>query len=306
MDTRQFDMFLAAMAHGNLRAAAEEMHLSQPALTKSLQRLEASLGVRLFERGRFGVEPTMFGHAFARRARLLTAELAHARQELSDLKAATAGQATIGSGPTEAADLLPLALDHLTRDRPGVAVTVEYGLNASLMPAVRRGDVEFAVSSVPAVSDDPEIEHEILHDDYGVAVARAGHPLTTKRGLQLADLLDYNWILARRDEIERRILDDTYLAQGLAPPRPSIETTSTTLMKSMVANSDFLTYMPAQLVQWDIRAGRIARLDIEIAGGLRHVGVTRRRGAVLSPVAEALLDALRTVSRDFVPSQPAA
>lgn len=306
MDTRQIDHFLAAIEHGNLRAAAGALHLSQPALTKSLQRLEAALGVRLFERGRFGVEATMFGTAFARRARLLKAELARAKRELSDLKGATAGHATIGSGPTEAAELLPLALDSLSRERPEVTIAVEHGLNAWLMPAVRHGDIEFALSSVPGVSTDPEIEHEILHEDYGVAAARAGHPLTRKKNLRLADLLDYGWILARQNEIERRILDDAFLAEGLQPPRPSIETTSTTLIKGMISNSDYLTFIPAQLIQWDIQAGRIAELDIEIPGAIRHVGVTCRRGAVLSPVAEALLQVLRTLSRDFKPSKVAA
>jgi DNA-binding transcriptional LysR family regulator len=306
MDTRQFDHFLAAIEHGNLRAAAEELHLSQPALTKSLQRLEASLGVRLFERGRFGVVPTMFGTAFARRARLLKAELARARRELSDLKGATAGHATIGSGPTEAADLVPIALDLLSRKSPQATIGVEHGLNEWLMPAVRHGDIEFAVSSVPLVAADPEIEHEILHDDYGFAAARAGHPLTRKKNLRLSDLLGYDWILARRNEIERRSLDDAFLADGLPPPRPSVETTSTTLMKAMISNSDFLTFMPAQLVKWDIRAGRIAKLDIELPGAIRHVGITRRRDAVLSPLAAALQDVLREVSRDFEPSKAAA
>lgn len=299
MDTRQIDHFLAAFEHRNLRAAAAELHLSQPALTKSLQRLEETLGVRLFDRGRFGVQPTMFGIAFARRARLLRAELERAKRELSDLKGATAGHAIIGAGPTEAAELLPRALEQLTRENPEVSVGVEYGLNAWLMPAVRRGDVEFAVSSVPAVATDPEVEHEILHVDFGAVAARAGHPLTRKATLTLADLLNYEWVLARRDEMERRMIDDAFLARGLAPPVPSVETTSTTLMKSMIALSDFVTFMPTQLIRWDIRAGRIAQLDVEIPGAIRHVGITRRRGAVLSPVAEALAGALRDASTSF-------
>lgn len=299
MDTRQIDHFLAAIEHGNLRLAAVELHISQPALTKSLQRLEEILGVRLLERGRFGVEPTMFGHAFARRARLLKAELDRAQREMTDLKGATAGHAIIGAGPTEATRLVPLALDRLAAERPEITIAVEYGLNAGLMPAVRRGEIEFAVSSVPAISADPDIEHELLHGDLGVAAARAGHPLTKKKRLRLTDLLDYGWVLARRDEIERRVLDDAFLTEGIPPPRPTIETTSTTLMKAMVSNSDFLSFMPSELIQWDLDAGRIAKLEVDIPGAVRHVGITRRRGDVLSPVAEALVDALRTVSREF-------
>ena len=67
-------------------------------------------------------------------------------------------------------------------------------------------------------------------------------------------------------------------------------------MKALTSTSDFLSFMPAELIQWDLQARRIAKLDIEIPGAVRHMGITRRRGAVLSPVAEALQEALREIS----------
>ena len=139
MDYRKVQLFLAAVRHGNLTEAAAELGLSQPALSKSLKALERSLGVRLLERGRFGVSPTLFGQALLQHGQVVEAELRHALGEIEALKGARQGHVRVGCGPTEANRLLPRALQRLAEREPGVRVTVLYGLNEALMPWVKQG-----------------------------------------------------------------------------------------------------------------------------------------------------------------------
>lgn len=299
MDSRQIQHFLAAVEHRNLGRAAGELGISQPALSKSIQRLERHLGVKLLERGRFGVSPTIYGDALATHGKIVDAELRHAESEIDALRGARRGHVLLGCGPAEATRLLPVAVAHLFETHPELRLTALYGLNETLMPLVRRGEIDFALSSVPSSSNDVDLVHEPLYSETTVVAARAGHPLSRRRNVEPADLAGYRWVLARRRERERRALDELFLAAGLAPPDAAIETSSTVLMKSMVLQSDFLTYLPLDLIYWEEKRGELVPLMVHGPLWSRQVGITWRRRGSLSPATRALIDVLRVTASRF-------
>jgi DNA-binding transcriptional LysR family regulator len=280
--------------------AAESAGISQPALSKNIRSMERALGVQLLERGRFGALPTAFGLALVRHADAIDAELRSAVQEVAALRVASRGHTCVGCGPSEATRLLPMALNRLRARAPGIHVTVLYGLNEGLMPMVKHGEVDFAISSIPARSADPDLRQIRLHEDRAAVIARSGHPLLEKHGpLTAQHLLDQQWILARESELERRALDDLFIETGLSPPTVALETTSAVLMKTMVMQSDFLTFLPRELVFWEERAGLLACLKLAAPAWRRLVGLTLRARAGISPAAQALIDSLREVGGDF-------
>jgi DNA-binding transcriptional LysR family regulator len=172
MDYRKVQFFLTAVRCGSLTEAAAELEVSQPALSKSIKALEKSLGVPLLERGRFGVSPTAYGQALMQHGQVVEAELRHALGEIAALKGSQRGHVIVGCGPTEANRLLPLALMAWQQSHPELKVTVLYGLNESLMPWVKQGEVDFALSSVPARASDADLVHETLFTETAVVVAR--------------------------------------------------------------------------------------------------------------------------------------
>lgn len=280
--------------------AADSMGISQPALSKSIRSLERALGVKLLERGRFGASPTAFGLALVRHADAIDAELRSAVQEVDALRTARVGHTCIGCGPSEATRLLPIALNRLRVRAPGVGVTVLYGLNEALLPMVKHGEVEFAISSIPAHSVDLDIRHVRLHEDRAAVVARGGHRLLeSKRPLKAQHLLGHHWILARQSELERRAFDDLFVEAGLDPPQVMLETTSAVLMKTVVMQSDFLTFLPRELIFWEQRAGLLSDLKLEATSWRRIVGLTLRARGGISPAAQALIDVLREVGEEF-------
>jgi DNA-binding transcriptional LysR family regulator len=292
MEFRQLQHFLAAARLGSITEAADEFRISQPALSKSIRTLERTLGVRLLERGRFGVVPTAYGEVLLGHARTLDDGLAQAQRAIEAMRGHGSGRLTIGCGPSEATRLLPLALARFRGTHPDVRVTVLYGLNEALMPMVKRGEVDFALSSVPRTASDPQLSHATLYTDQAAVVARDGHPLAGKRSVRPADLLGWRWVLARRRELERRALDEVFLNAGLKPVEAEIETTSAVLMKSVVAHSDFLSFMPRELIHWEERAGQLRALRVAAQPWTRAVGVTRRRGGATAQGAAGLVDAL--------------
>jgi DNA-binding transcriptional LysR family regulator len=280
--------------------AAEVMGISQPALSKSIRALERALGVRLLERGRFGASPTAFGLALIRHADAVDAELRSAVREIEDLRGARIGHTCVGCGPSEATRLLPIALNRLRERAPNIHVTVLYGLNEALVPMVKHGEVDFAISSIPARSSDQDIRHVRLHEDRAAVIARSGHRLVERRGLITAQhLLDQQWVLARQPELERRALDDLFIEAGLETPKVSLETTSAVLMKTVVMQSDLLTFLPRELVFWEERTGLLSALKLAAMPWRRIVGLTLRARAGVSPAAQALIDVLREVGQEF-------
>lgn len=296
MDYRKVQLFLAAARYGNLTEAAASMEISQPALSKSIKALEKTLGVRLLERGRFGVSLTPYGQALMEHGRVIEAEMRNAVGEIQSMRGAQRGHVMVGCGPTEATRLLPLALKVLAEQNPEVHVTVMYGLNEALMPWVKQGEVDFALSSVPARSSDTELVHDPLLTEHATVVARADHPLSKHKVVTPRMLVSYPWILPRQRELERLAFDDYFAAHDLEPPVAQVETTSTVLMKAMVMQSDALTFIPKELIFWEVRAGQLKALEATGNQWERRVGITRRRKGTLSPASKQLMQAVKTVA----------
>ncbi|MGE0311832.1 MAG: LysR family transcriptional regulator [Lautropia sp.] len=293
LDYRRIVHLATAARCGSLSAAAAELGVSQPALSKSIATLEAGLGVTLLERGRFGVRPTRFGEAIVERGNVLEAEMRGIVDDIAVMKRAASARLVIGCGPSEATRLLPQTLLALAAERPELKVTVLYGLNETLMPMVRRGDIEFALSSVPRTASDPDLKHEILYGDSAAVIARPDHPLARRRRITPHDLLGRRWVLARRRELERKALDDLFLDAGLRPPEPQTETTSAILLKTMVLQGEVLSFLPRELIHWEARAGQLVCLDVVAPAWERVVGVTTRRRGRPGSAARALVAALR-------------
>src|ERR1700761_4089314 len=293
IDVPRLRQLALIVRHRSFSKAAESMGISQPALSKNIRSLERALGVQLLARGRFGAIPTAFGLALVRHADSIDAELRSASQEIEALRVARSGHTRIGCGPSEATRLLPMALGRLRTTAPGIRVTIHYGLNEALMPMVKHGEVDFALSSIPGRCPDPDLKQVRLHEDRAAVIASRGHPLLDLREpLTAIHLVDYPWILARKNELERVALDQLFADAGAAPPQDAIETTSAVLMKTMVMQSDFLTFLPRELVYWEERSGLLSALTLAGHTWRRNVGVTSRSRAGLNPAAQLLIKTL--------------
>src|SRR5690606_22745159 len=216
------------------------------------------------------------------------AEIRGVGEEIAALRRAGSVRMVMGCGPSEATRLLPETLAIFSRRHPEIRVTVLYGLNETLMPMVKRGEIEFALSSIPRTASDPDLTHRILHSDEAAVIARPDHPLAGRRSVAPADLLGQRWVLARRRELERRALDDLFLDAGLKPVEAEIETTSAVLLKTLVMQCrDFLSFIPREMIHWEERAGLLAVLPVAGARWERMVGITLRRRGTLTSAAKA-------------------
>jgi DNA-binding transcriptional LysR family regulator len=293
MDYKHIVHLATAVRCGSLTAAASALGISQPALSKSIRAFERSVGVRLLERGRFGVRSTDYGEAVIARGSVIEAEIRGVSEEIAALRRSGNVRVTIGCGPSEATRLLPETLAALNRRHPEIRVTVLYGLNETLMPMVKKGEIEFALSSIPRTASDPDLAHQILHSDTAAVIARPDHPLARRTRVTPADLVGQRWVLARRRELERKALDELFLEAGFKPVEAEIETTSAVLLKTVVMQGDYLSFLPRELIYWEEQAKLLTVLAVNAPPWERLVGITSRRRGTLTSAAKSLVAALK-------------
>jgi DNA-binding transcriptional LysR family regulator len=292
-DLRTIDYFLAAVARRSLRAAAQELGVTQPALTKAIRRLEDSFGAPLFDRQARGVTPTVYGTALLRHAKDIKAALHAAREEVDALRTGGAGLVKIGAGPSWQDAVLPNAIAELRTTRPGVRIHVTGGGDDQLKEQLRSGALEFILAAVP---ETPRIEPELawnplLADEYCV-VADVGHPLRRRRNVKAEDLLAYPWILPPATTYMVGRLQHVLRVAGLPAPVPAIETDVIPLKFALMRGSLYLSYhAAAHLTALD--PGFIAPIDAPGTRAVRQAGLINRRGADLTPAAKALIGILQ-------------
>jgi len=289
MELRQLEHFLTVTQHGSLHAAAAAAGISQPALTKSIRRLESALGVRLFDRHPRGVRPTLFGEALILHARSLQAELRLADETLRELRSTKSGLVRVGAGPSMSATLLPRMAARLMEQGLAIRLHVRSGLNDSLLVALQTGELDFAITSMPTIPV-PGLVHQRLYTDRVVVAARRGHPLANTR-TAMADLAAARWIMPNRNVLTHVRLAELFNENGIGGPDIWFETDSIPFLLEVVGQTDLLSYVPVPLM-----AGRdLVGIEVEGTVWRRTVGLSYWRRRTVTPASRVLLSVLQEV-----------
>ncbi|WP_333826691.1 LysR substrate-binding domain-containing protein [Pararhodobacter sp.] len=297
MTLRNLHLIDAIKREGSLLRAAQALNMSQSAVTKALQEVEATLGCSLFHRTNRGVVTTPSGDVLAAHARVMLTQLDHAEQELTNLRDGASGIVTVGTLLAASVSLLPKAIAHVRAGRPRLTVRTVEGPNASLMPLLRQGALDMVVGRLPVYRQRDGIAQERLLEDQAAIVMRRDHPLSRHPGPGPADLLRWDWILPPQDTTMRRQVDDLFREKGLQAPVAGVETLSVLITRDLLLHSDMLAIWPAEVAQAEDALGIVSVLPFDLSHTGRPVGISTREGGRLSPAAEALIDALRHVAR---------
>jgi LysR family pca operon transcriptional activator len=289
---RHLSAFLETVRQGGVARAGSELGMTQPAVSKAIADLEAILDVALFDRSRRALSLTAHGEMFERFAQ---SGLATLRQGLETIEEARSGTKFIAFGalPTVAAGVVPRALQRFSKSSFACRALVESGPSPYLLGLLRTSAIDFVVGRMaqPAALDGLSFEH-LYSDELALAV-RPGHPLTASASLTLRDLMEFQLLMPPRQAIIRTAVDTLLITGGLGRPVNEIETVSNSLGRSYTLLSDAVWIISHGVVERDIAAGHLVRLDIDVSGTQGAVGVTTRSGAELSLSSRAMLDCIR-------------
>ncbi len=291
MKLNQLRDLLAVAERGSIRAAARELGLAQPALTRSINLLERELGVDLFERLPRGMRLTTMGEHFVRRATAVRGELARAREELAQLRGDTRGSVSVCLSSVPHIAFLPYAMGPFRARFPHVHMDVLEGVYPMAERSLRDGTLDFYVGPLRGPPDAEDLVVEKLFDNTRVVFGRKNHPLA-KAG-SLRDLVDAEWVstsITRRADEE---LTPLFEQHGLPAPRIAMQAHSALTSIVAVAFSDLLAVLPVQWSQFSVTRDALQKIEVSEELNAPPMCIVRRAGLPLTPAAEYLCDLFR-------------
>ncbi len=260
----------------NMRRAAERLNLTQSAVSKLLRETEEILGVVLFNRGKRGVDPTPAGEVMIRRARLLIADLASARDELAALERGASGVVRVGVLMVAEPILLPSVLLRLRQESPGISVVLRDGDREVLMARLRNGELDCVIGRLGSESGTDGLLGESLYVQPLSIVTNCDHPLAALTTVTWTMLAQEEWILPPPDVPLRQILDARFIDSGLQPPQGRIVSTSLFINKSLVEDTQMVSAMTYDLARHFQESSRMRILNVQPPLILPAVGMLAR------------------------------
>ena len=293
---QQLQAFATIVASGSLGRAAEVLHVTQPALSRSIRRLEEQVGAPLFERHSKGMQLTAIGSALLPHATLLQREAEHAREEIDAMRGLAKGTIRVGAVASIASLVLPLAVSGVLARWPNLRVEITEGVWDRLAEGLIKHEIDLALSMAVPDTDEIAAIADCRWEDTSYVVAALDHPLRRKHGLSLADTLEERWCIPPHGTGPFEHMQQVFSAHGLGLPNVVVETRSITVLKSLVTRAGFLSWMAEPMYDTESEARVFDALPIPGAVARRTLTAFRRRHGILPSPAVKLLEQLRQLT----------
>ena len=302
LNGRRLAIFASLAEKRNMQTVAREFNVTQPAISIALKALEDGLGVALFDRGARGLAPTPAGEITAFYFKRVLAELRHIGPDIAASEGTLQGSVHVGALPLGRTHILPRAIAALLDRHPLLHVTTVESPYEALAASLRSGDIDFIFGALRSAADEKDLEHEALFEDRISVIARAGHPLTRAKRIDIETLRRARWVLSRSGSPSRELLELSFSEARQAPPEPAVETGDLAVLRGLLMESDMLTAISAHQLRYEIRDASLVVLDFPLDRTRRQIGLVQRVGAFPAPGGRALMDEIRNVvagSREF-------
>ncbi|MCX7961261.1 MAG: LysR family transcriptional regulator [Burkholderiales bacterium] len=280
---KQLTAFASVAKHGSFARAAEELHLTQPAVSMLVKDLEAVVGLPLFERAGRGVRLTMPGEYLLVYARRVLATLKEAADAMSVLRRAEGGRMTIGMVST-AKYFLPRLLARFRAEHPAVEIRLAVGNREQLSRLLHDNEVDLAVMGRPPRELDTRAEPFAAHP-LGV-LASPSYPLAGRREIA-PKALEGEPFIVREPGSGTRAAMEHFLREHRLAVRPIMEMSSNETIKQAVIAGMGLAFLSLHTAGLELSVGQLALLDIAGTPVMRRWYIVNIRAKALSPAAEA-------------------
>ncbi|MEE6137758.1 LysR family transcriptional regulator [Mycobacterium sp. 050128] len=284
-----YEWFLTLAELQHVTAAAQQLHIAQPTLTRMLARLERRLGVQLFDRHGRRLTLSTYGRIFYQHARRAQLELDSARREIADLSNPAAGEIRLGFLSSFGSIVVPRLIAAFTEVSPRVTFSLEEGAAESISDRVLEGYIDVAVVS-PRPQRPTLAWRSLFRQRLGVAVPR-DHRLSGATAVSMTDLADEPFITMHPGFGMRQLLDELCAAAQFQP-RIVLESANLTTNAGLVAAGLGISLTP---IDGSEHAPGVCILHLADADGYRDIGMIWDSSRPLSRAA-----------RDFIASAATA
>ena len=291
MELRQLRTFEMVVRHGSFSRAADELNLTQPAVTAQIQSLERELGLRLLDRLPRQVLLTQAGETLLPYARGLLNLEEEANRALAELKGLESGCLRIGASPTIGTYLLPRILGEFKRRYPGLRLIAEIEPTHRVAEALLTHALDVGLVEAPV--DEKALSAETFHTDELVLIVPAGHPWARRRSVQADELPRQPSVTREPTSGTRQLVEERLRAMGIEIT-PRLELGAIEAIKNAVAAGLGTSFVSRLAIQTEEKLGTLVVVPVEELDLRRPFYCLQHRRRHVTPATEAFLDFVKT------------
>lgn len=288
---KQLKHLQAIHQHGTIHRAAEALHITQPALTRSLGNLEEALGVRLFDRSKSGMQATEFYLRIRARCSQLLLEAEELEREAGLYRNLEAGQLSIGIGRASRELVLRAVLPEFVRLHPQIRVQVREGVAEELVQGLQSRSLDLVLAGLGSYRDVEGLAWQHIQDFTSSIFVRNGHPLVSRRKVAFAELMNFPTVsaaeLSPTHPLRKRL-------PGLAALQVSVLCSDFQVLSEVVVNTDAWMVAPQLQFAAELAAGRLTVLEVEDWDLIIELSAIELSGRSRSPAAQRFIELCQT------------
>jgi LysR family transcriptional regulator, pca operon transcriptional activator len=296
MKIRHLQCFMEVARLGHVGRAADQLAVTQPAVSKTLRELEQFLNVRLFTRGPKGLALTPLGEAFQHHAATGVLALQQAIASVAPGRLRGDANIRVGALPTVAVRIMPDAVRELTAQCRDAAVHLVTGPNRILLERLKGRELDVVVGRLADPDQMVGLAFEQLYLERMAVVVKPGHPLLAELPFEPRRLTEFEVLMPSREDITRPIVDRLLLASGIGAIERRIETVSSDFSRAYLKRTDAVWIISYGVAALDIAAGDLVELPLDVSATLGPVGMTTRADDRPAPIVDQFMKVTRTLA----------
>ncbi|MBB3944305.1 LysR family pca operon transcriptional activator [Rhizobium skierniewicense] len=299
---RHIQTFVEVARQKSVVKAATILHVSQPAVTKTVRELEEVLGVVLFERDGRGIKLSRYGEIFLKHAGAAMTALRQAMDSVSQDASRSGVPVRIGALPTVSVSIMPKVMASFLKEDTGSTVKIVTGENAVLLEQLRIGDLDLVVGRLAAPEKMTGFSFEHLYSERVRFVVRAEHPLLVETTSIFARLHEFPVLTPTRNSVIGPVVDQFLLAHGVSQLPTRIETVSDAFGRAFLRTSDAIWIISEGVIAADVADGTLAVLPLDTTDTSGPVGLTMRADTQPSLPLSLLMQTIRETAEALAAS----
>lgn len=291
---RHIQAFLSVAQHHSFAKAADELAITQPAVSKAIKELEEIVGNRLFDRTTNQVALSTAGLALLRYVGPSMRSLSEGF-EVATRKEQDQPALRVGALATVTTWLVPTAIQYWYEHQGYSRIHLVNGPSAYLLSALRQGELDIVVGRMSDAKEIQHLNYVHIYQEPIVLAVRFGHPLLGNHTIRPDELIEYPWIVPQPKSTLRPIVDRFFVENGMHSPKIHLETSSLSTSRNYTLRTDTIWVAPEESVLPDVELLRLVILDVQLEAHGGSMGYCINKTIPASPELMAFCTALEKV-----------
>jgi DNA-binding transcriptional LysR family regulator len=295
---RDLRVLMAIAENGSMAKAAARLGISHPAISKTIADVEATLGVRLLDRGSQGTELTDFGEVLRRCGINIFDEIQQGLRSLDALSDPNSGEVRLGCTDIILNSLGPSIVRKFAEQYPGVQLDVKLANPGEhQIQQLRDRKIDLLITRATGPQDD--FNSELLFEEPFVFVVGSNSKFARSRRTVLRDIVNCNWVLPPYDSAPGALVAAVFQANGISPPRPLVQTIAIQLTVSLIASGEFVGILPRSVAALNAHRSALKMLPLKLSGPRISAEIVFLKNRTHSPAVLAFIDCAKKVAKSL-------